>query len=242
VDAERTEQELSALEEVAASLVDERTAFPSLIMSDGPLIAWQLVGELERSTVGRQKIQRWVSLVRAIGETGVPLVGYTSLPYSRDLVRLLEWYLSPSSPRTDCSVLATQDSPEIALVDADLVAATVPENCRTTLFTTAPYAGEREEFRRSFFYLVTAWEVGRVDLFAADRVANESIDCIAAIVVDQIIKGRGYPVVLAEAHEQAVIKTPDREFFNAVAQAWLQERAIPIQPSQKSFKKRTIGL
>ena len=36
---------------------------------------------------------------------------------------------------------------------------------------------------------------------------------IHSLVWDQCRKGKGYPITLSEAHEQAVIRGPDRELF-----------------------------
>jgi hypothetical protein len=39
------------------------------------------------------------------------------------------------------------------------------------------------------------------------------VNFVASLVLDQCMKGLGYPIALAEAHEQAVVKGPDRDFF-----------------------------
>jgi hypothetical protein len=62
------------------------------------------------------------------------------------------------------------------------------------------------------------------------------------VILDQSIKGRGYPVCLAEAHEQAVVKGPDRDFFYHVLQKVGIEQKQHYVVSQKSLKKRGIGI
>jgi NurA-like 5'-3' nuclease len=44
-------------------------------------------------------------------------------------------------------------------------------------------------------------------------VKDPAFNRIESIIIDQIIKGDGYPIMLAEAHEKAVIKTRDRLVF-----------------------------
>jgi hypothetical protein len=60
--------------------------------------------------------------------------------------------------------------------------------------------------------------------------------------LDQCNKGRGYPVVLAEAHEQAVVKGADRDFFYSVITKIGIEENKRILVSQKSAKKRRMSI
>ncbi|QQR63402.1 DNA double-strand break repair nuclease NurA [bacterium] len=66
-----------------------------------------------------------------------------------------------------------------------------------------------------FFYLNSGHEVVRVEIpfwIASDQ---SLVSKVVSIIWDQVEKGRGYPLVLAEAHEQAVVKTEDRAYFYA---------------------------
>jgi NurA-like 5'-3' nuclease len=82
----------------------------------------------------------------------------------------------------------------------------------------------------------------RVEVPAWIAHDEEKLKVIGKIVFDQAQKGRGYPVCLAEAHEQAVIKGPDREFFYHVLQKAGIEQKQHYAISQKSLKKRGIGI
>ena len=68
------------------------------------------------------------------------------------------------------------------------------------------------------------------------------MDLIATIIADQCVKGRGYPVVLAEAHEQAVVKGLDREFFYHLINKISLEHNKTLKISQKSRKKLGMGI
>jgi hypothetical protein len=68
------------------------------------------------------------------------------------------------------------------------------------------------------------------------------VDMIAAIILNQCTKGFGYPVVLAEAHEQAVVKGPDRDFFYHLLTKMGIAQGKSWQPSQKAQRKRSIGI
>ena len=67
-------------------------------------------------------------------------------------------------------------------------------------------------------------------------------DRLCAIAFDQSVKGRGYPVCLAEAHEQAVVKGGDREFFYHLLCKVAIEGERRIRFSEKAIKKRGIGI
>jgi hypothetical protein len=60
-------------------------------------------------------------------------------------------------------------------------------------------------------YVHAGAEIARVEFPA--WVDPPGLERLAACVADQIRKGMGYPVALAEAHEQAVVKASDRRAF-----------------------------
>jgi hypothetical protein len=93
-----------------------------------------------------------------------------------------------------------------------------------------------------FFYLHVGNEVGRVEVPAWIANDKAAVNTIAAVIIDQSRKGRGYPVVIAEAHEQAVVKGPDREFFYQLINKIAFERNQRLIMSQKSIKKRGMGI
>jgi hypothetical protein len=55
--------------------------------------------------------------------------------------------------------------------------------------------------------------------------------------MDQCAKGRGYPVALSEAHEQAVVRAADRRSFDE-----LVRRQDVSRPTAKLMRKRTSVL
>jgi len=59
------------------------------------------------------------------------------------------------------------------------------------------------------------------------------------LVLDQCRRGQGYPVALSEAHEQAVVTGPDREYFWQLVESSLVDEKIPSLSSAKSRSKRT---
>jgi hypothetical protein len=68
---------------------------------------------------------------------------------------------------------------------------------------------------------------------------SELLDQSLAIVLSQIEKGFGYPVALAEAHNQAVVRGGDRRRFFALLEQQLVRTGLrSIGTSYKEARKR----
>jgi hypothetical protein len=83
-----------------------------------------------------------------------------------------------------------------------------------------------------FVYLHAGAEIARIEIPA--WVDPVGLDRLCAMVLDQCRKGLGYPVALAESHEQAVVRGPDRRAFLD-----LVRRGGGGVPSAKLARKRT---
>jgi NurA-like 5'-3' nuclease len=68
---------------------------------------------------------------------------------------------------------------------------------------------------------------------------RDLVEITHALVLDQCRKGQGYPVVLSEAHEKAVITGADREQFWELVEEFLIEGKMSTYTSTKSRSKRT---
>ena len=64
-----------------------------------------------------------------------------------------------------------------------------------------------------FFYINTGEEIGRVELPSWTAKDKKTLDLVHSVILDQCKRGRGYPISLMEAHEQAVISGADRRYF-----------------------------
>ena len=115
---------------------------------------------------------------------------------------------------------------------------------RTTVFQnhSTISASYPDLIKPYFFYLHNGDEIGRVEIPAWIAQDNQKVDLVAQIILDQCKKGYGYPVAIAEAHEQAVIKGPDREFFYQLVNRIGIKQKRSVRPSIKSMKKRRMGV
>ena len=96
--------------------------------------------------------------------------------------------------------------------------------------------------RICFFYVHTGWEIGRVEIpewVAKDR---DLLDLVHATVVDQVDKGRGYPVVLSESHERAIVRGADRDIFLKFLKDSFVKNKVKTEQSLKQLKKMAAAV
>jgi NurA-like 5'-3' nuclease len=93
-----------------------------------------------------------------------------------------------------------------------------------------------------FFYLNIGQEIARVEVPEWVAQDTELLSAVHALVFDQAKKGGGYPVSLSEAHEHAVVKGKDREFFLELLRAALVGSGQRVSASRKGISKRVPGI
>ncbi|HID11396.1 MAG TPA: DNA double-strand break repair nuclease NurA [Candidatus Latescibacteria bacterium] len=221
----RSVMEREALAEMAGALPPER-AMVALV--DGPLGIW-----------GVDQVPAWrARLDMAMGrlrELKVPVAGYVSHPGGQEVVGLLKLALCPEEA-PDCGSCPRLEGPPCGEVDG------VPDRL---VFGRALRPKERSAAFRTegvgFFYLDTGWEVARVEvpIWVAEDPALLAF--VHACLLDQVEKGRGYPVALSEAHEQAAVRGRDREQFYRMVEEALVRGGIKAERSRKGVSKRRVG-
>lgn len=96
-----------------------------------------------------------------------------------------------------------------------------------------------DHLKIKFCYINIEKEIVRVEFPAWLSQDINYLDSLLKIIIDQCIKGSGYPVVLSESHEQAVVKNQDKEFFLQTIN-YITENKLKF--SQKSIKKKFINI
>ena len=232
VNCRRQELELK----IGLAQAQEKIQEDGLFLFDGSLIFWHL--EAKGPQVKHRFLSCYLTLLSQFHTQKILHAGYISLPKSKELANLVRVALC----EFDCS---RDEYKKIEHVnDATICKGFLQEGERTIVFKhNSPLMQcYPEQLQPHFFYIHVGNEVGRVEIpawIAQDEVLLEQV---CATILDQCRKGNGYPVVLAESHEQAVIKGPDREFFyHLIAKFGFENNKIMIR-SQKSIKKRGIGI
>jgi len=236
VNALRQEYELRAgLENAIATRGNHASS--QLLLFDGSLIFWNL--EAKDKRFRDVFLPRYLDTLEQLYQHQIATASYISLPKSKELINLVRLQLCDFNPK-DTACYASADF----FVDATLARTFLaPGQCSTIFQNHAPISSHYPpHLRPHFFYLHNGDEIGRVELPAWAAQDGNMADTIASIVLDQCIKGHGYPVVLAEAHEQAVVKGPDREFFYQLLAKIGSDRGHHRAISLKSAHKRRMSI
>ena len=238
VNCKRQELELRAGLELSKKIKSEYgDDVPCFLLFDGSLIFWHLSSkEIE---VRDYFLNAYLALLDELYHEKTLLCWYISMPKSKELMSLVRLYLCDFDVERK-ELYAAVD----AVIDSGIMYSVLEPYTRSIVFSnhssiSAYYPGHLRPF---FFYLHTGNEIGRVEIPSWIAQDEKKVDLIAQLVIDQCIKGGGYPVALAEAHEQAVVKGPDREFFYHFLQKMGMERNHTQSISRKSLKKRGIGI
>ena len=256
LDAYRTAREMLTLADLAATRSLSR---PLVCLLDGQLVLWGLKeSELSSSAqeqIFDQGVLKALDSLYGLARDGRLAIGsYISLPGGREVTNSLRIAACPREPYANCRDCPRQPGgprpcDDVAGgADRHLFARLLAEGERSAVFrryststdfvhADKVYADRGHELR--FFYLkVSGGEIGRVEVpewVAADPAA---LDLVHAVVLDQCARGNGYPLVLQEAHEQAVIDGADRRSFTALVDREMEQRGIWSPSSGKAMSKR----
>ncbi len=210
---------------------------PLLILLDGSLIFWHLEGKAPEMRT--QFLARYISALYELYEERIINASYISLPRSKELVNLLKFELSEGNLEDTSAYNSISH-----MLDVHIVNTYLKPGERSTIFKhnskITPYYPEM--LQPHFFYMHTGLEIVRIELPAWIARDKSITDIVAHIIYDQSCKGHGYPVALAEAHEQAVVKGADREFFYHLINKLAINLKQRPQLSQKVVKKRGLGI
>ena len=201
------------------------------------MIFWALDPQREQD---QQFLATYLAILEGFYQKGIPYAGYVSYPSSKDLINVLKLYAVGFQD----SLLDTIPASLGGLTDIDIVQWYVPEGYRSQLFESKAalcymYPAHLKPY---FCYINVGKEIVRIELPAWIALQEDKMDQICGILYDQALKGRGYPVGLFEAHEQAVIKQQDRQYFYHALAMMSTQSSGKYAFSQKSLKKRSVDL
>jgi hypothetical protein len=149
---------------------------------------------------------------------------------------------------SECSDAAANRTPSCmvcqGLTDADILADILAEGQRGPLFASMSRINVEAYGPHliHFFYMRVGREIARIELpkwVAEDRT---KVDLIHTLIYDQSMKGQGYPVALARAHEQAIVRAADRRAFLGIVEGSLLRAEMPASDSKKRESKERQGV
>lgn len=237
VNCRRQELEFTRGVKVTRELKKNLGEQPLVFLFDGSLIFWHL--ESKDMELKNTFLNRYLASLHMLYQDKTLVAGYISLPKSKELVNLLRVALCDYKVE-NCTAYKEIDH----ILDTTVAYFYLKPYTRSTVFKNHSSICKQypEHLHPHFFYVHVGTEIGRVEIpawIARDQVA---VNTVCQIIIDQSLKGRGYPIGLAEAHEQAVVKGPDREFFYQLIAKIGMDYKQRITVSQKSMKKRQMGV
>lgn len=240
----------------------------TVVLLDGPLVQWRMVQAL-RDDRDRQRITRaFRALLGSARERAVPVAGYISRSRATEWATLVRISCCPQVAargsvcprcretlfRASASIRSNPAPSHHAALDGvrdlALADALVPESspgARTAVLELRSDAWQElvgADDSAGFFYLRTGptargGELARVETPCWVWQSPPLLERLHAVLAHQSALGRGYPLALAEAHEAAVVRGPDRQEFYRLVERTLERHGFPApSPSAKAAAKR----
>lgn len=244
----RAVSEASMLAEIACRWVNPPGAHfdtPNLAMVDGSLIYWfleTLPGEA-RDRILPPILAAWEQL-RSVK---VPLVGYLSASRSVEAVNLLRLQACPhETPNCMSHCASLSDKKKLpcqvvdSLRDTTLWATRLQPGQRSPLFRSSARILQLYQDNRIYFcYVHVGTEIARIDMPEWVALDSSLLNQALSLMLAQVHKGYGYPVALAEAHNQAVVRGGDRiRFFALLEDQMIRIGLRNVGISYKEARKR----
>lgn len=243
----RTVSEAEMLAEMACNWVlppGEHHDVPNLALVDGSLIYWFLDG---LPVEARDKILPPIlASCERLRATNIPMLGYVSASRSTEGLNFLRLHT------------CEHEHPNCVVHCGDLVdnypCQKVDSLRDSTFWANRLQPGQRSPLYRSnlrildlyedaqrvhFCYVNVGTEVARIEAPAWVVEDRDLFEQSLSIVLAQVQKGYGYPVALAEAHNQAVVRGSDRaRFFGLLEQQLIKAGLRNVGTSYKEARKR----
>jgi len=248
---ERTLKEIEELTKLCRNY--KKHGLPIVAMLDGTLIHWHL--KTFNNIYVEHFIQRFSKAILELKEHRIPLISYISSSRSNDIINMLRIYKCPYEKvdcRKNCHGVPSKSLPcnpsqnyksilDRKLIEKYLVEKQASNGTRTAIFKSNNSILELypSDIKVCFFYFHTGYEVARVEIPAYVANDNQLLHLAHNALKLQCKVGFGYPVVLSEAHNQAVVSKKDRQiFYDLLKEHYLKQSGAKVNLSTKELRKR----
>ncbi|MEH2315019.1 MAG: DNA double-strand break repair nuclease NurA [Nostoc sp.] len=236
----RTASETTVLAELACAAKGEA---PALAMVDGSLIYWFLeqLPIDARDRILPPILEAW----QQMRDAQIPLMGYLSASRSIETMNFLRLLACPH-PVPDCKSYCPNQLEKVAckvfeqLRDTSIWATRLKPGQRSTLWrSNSPILELYGDQTIYFCYVHVGTEIARIEVPAWVAENVTMLEQALGLMLAQVQKGYGYPVAIAEAHNQAVVKGGDRaRFFALLEQQMIKAGLKNVGISYKEARKR----
>ena len=244
------------VERLAESVDDLAAENPVLALLDGTLAFWDVQrGNYPGYVVDyliNQRLRPALGRLRAASRPNRPVAvaAYTSRPQTAEVAGAVRVALCGSGD-AECTRRCSARRSDLMQCDGaagfddrELFEALLEPGQRSPLYQSGRLASRfavglalGEEWSH-FYYLHSGTEIGRVEVPAWVADDPRLLALSHAMLAKQCELGLGYPVVVSEAHEQAVVSGRDREEFRKLALMLMERNGLPTPESAKTISKR----
>ena len=220
----------------------------AVALSDGTLIDWTLEGKPD--DFKNEMLRRTLASFDRFEKTKIPVAGYISCSNSADVVNALRVGLCPEDPVPACESCPQRtyhpDTPPCTAIEGVYDRALFgrvlknPGDRSVVFRSTSEILKEYGRHRIFFFYVNVGFEIARIEVPAWVAEDTEMLNLVHSVVCDQVDKGKGYPIILAEAHEKAVVRGGDRELFYQLLSETYVRGGVRSEISRKNISKRRL--
>ena len=202
---------------------------PVLALFDGTLIQWEIKETSE--TYKNNFVKNFQRMILKALQLKAPLAGYISGTHSRDVMEMIRIFLEMKGEDFDKKLLSI-------IKDADIFKIILRKGERSAIFRSNAPILNLYKAPIYFFFLNVGSEVVRIEIPEFIAFDNDLLEKTCALILSQSNKGEGYPVVLKEAHEQAVIKSSERVFIEELFIDFLRKKGIIFNQNYKFLSKK----
>ncbi|MFN3653342.1 MAG: DNA double-strand break repair nuclease NurA [Armatimonadota bacterium] len=242
VELDRLEAELACARDLVREEADPGR---TVLLLDGPLVQWRMIQELRERPDARFLLDLFQDLLEACHRKQTLVAGYISRSRAVAWITLLRLSLCPDVPvrgalcakcKKDFLSRYAAPNPDAhhaglaGLTDVHVAERLIPER----YYRTQVLELKSEDWEQltggndaaGFFYLNTGTEIARVEVPGWVWQNEALLGRLHGVLADQCENGNGYPMVLSEAHEQAVVRGPDRTEFYALVERVLNDHGF----------------
>ncbi|AFY57978.1 NurA domain-containing protein [Rivularia sp. PCC 7116] len=216
---------------------------PTLAMVDGSLIYWFLeqLPYDAREYILPPILESWKDL----REAGIPMMGYLSASRSIEAMNFFRLSACPHKA-PDCMSFCPNQMEKIpcklfeGLRDSTLWSTQLKPGQRSPLWKSNSRILDLYDSQQIYFcYVHVGTEIARVEFPQWVVEDTEMFEESLGLMLAQVHKGYGYPVALAESHNQAVVRGGDRSrFFSLLERQMIKAGLKNVGTSYKEARKR----
>jgi hypothetical protein len=211
---------------------------PSVVLFDGTLCTTHLSNS---GALTCELLKAHSDAMKTFYGRGQLVVAYMSAPRTKDISKVARSVFCSKKQckgaceSAECKILGESNDSE--LFESFLPKPTNEFSYSRSQIFELKNKSDSDDQTISFFYLNVGAEYARIELPVWIAKNPEDLEVVCRVICDQVRKGRGYPISLSLAHEQAVVKAAERMFFYEIVRKQELFGRTNSRMSQKLIKK-----